>query len=102
MPLNKVQRLFGRHAINRAGPVMERNTVALVRNHNDLGTESGANKLCVLRLRDGVQKSSYGGTVLGVEIGVDFVKNDKGTGLGRLQGENEAKSAKTCGEKTPC
>lgn len=67
---------------------MERDAVALIGDQDDLGPEGGADELGLLGLGDGVQKGGDGGAVLGVQVGVDLVEDDKGGRLGGLEGED--------------
>lgn len=74
---------------------MKRNTITLISNQHNLRAEGSANKLRVLRLRDRIQERSYRSTVLRVQVGVDLVKDDKGAGLGCLEGKDQAQGAQT-------
>ena len=75
---------------------MKRDAVALVGDEDNLGTESGADELCLLRLGDGVEQRRDGCSVLSVEVGVDLVKDDERRRLGGLKGKDEAEGAETC------
>ena len=90
LTFHKVQRLLGRDTVDIAVLVSESDTIALVRNENDLGSEGGTDELRSCLLGDGVEKASNGCSVLGVQIGVYLIEDDHGTGFCLLEGEDEA------------
>lgn len=83
----------------------KRNTVSLIRNQYHLGSESGADELPTHRaflavstslgllLGDGLKHLGDGGTVLGIEVGVDLVEEVEGRGVALLDCEDEGESA---------
>ena len=96
LSLDEVQRILRRHAVHRTSLVVKRDAVALVGNEDNLGTEGGADELCLLRLGDGVEQRRDGCSVLSVKVSVDLVKDDERRRLGGLKGEDEADGAESC------
>lgn len=90
LPLNKVQRFLGRYAVDGAVLVPESNTVALVCHPDNLRTESCADELRSSVFGDLLQQTGNSGTVLRVQVGIHLVEDNHGTGLGGLDGEDEA------------
>ena len=95
LSLNKVQRIQLADTVDRTCLVAERHTVAFVCHMHNLGTESGANELRADFVGDRREEGSNGGTVLGIEIGVDLVEDDHRATFRRLKGKDEAEGAKT-------
>lgn len=67
---------------------MERDAVALIGDQHNFGPERGADELRLLRFGNGIKQRRDGRAVLRVQVGVDLVENNKGRGLGGLQGED--------------
>jgi hypothetical protein len=95
LTFHKVQCLFSRDTVDVAVLVPESDTIALVRNKDNLGSERGTDELRTRLFRDGVEKTSDSRTVLGVQIGVHLIKNDHGTGLCLLKCKDQAESTQT-------
>lgn len=74
---------------------MERYTIALVCCVDNLGAESRADELRAGFVGDGFQQGGHSGSVLGVQVGVDLVKDDHGTAFCLLEGKDETQRAKT-------
>lgn len=79
LTFHKVQCLFSWDTVDIAVLVPESDTIALVRNENDLRSEGGTDELRSRLLRDGVEKASNGCSVLGVQVGVYLIEDDHGT-----------------------
>jgi hypothetical protein len=62
---------------------------------NNLGSESSANELRASLVRDGLEKRGNSGTVLRIQIGVNFVENNHRATFGLLQRKDEAESTQT-------
>lgn len=60
-----------------------------------LGTEGRADELTVGRVRDGLEHLRHGSTVLGVEVGVDFIEEVERGRVTGLDGEDQGQGAKT-------
>lgn len=58
-------------------------------------SKGSANELAVGLFRDRFEHLSNSSTILGIEVGVDFIKEVKWCGITRLDGENESQGAKT-------
>lgn len=95
LPLDKVESIFRADTVDGARLVAERHAIALVRNVNNLGSESGADKLGAGLVRNGLEKRGNGSSVLRIQIGVDFIKDDHGAAFGLLQRKDEAESTQT-------
>jgi len=67
---------------------MKRHAIALIGHMHNLGAERRADELRLLLLRDALQQARHRRAVLRVQVGVDLVEDDKGGGLGRLEGED--------------
>jgi hypothetical protein len=93
LAFNKIKSLGGRYTVDRARLVVECDAVALVGDVDNLGTERRADELRLLRLGDVIQEAGHRRPVLSVQIGVDFVKDNKRAGLGGLEREDEAEGA---------
>jgi hypothetical protein len=91
----KLQRLLPLYYIDGTRFAPETNTIALLRNEEHFWPESCADKLAVGRIGDGLEHLRDGSTVLGVEIGVDLVKEIEWSGITGLDGEDESERAKT-------
>jgi hypothetical protein len=76
LSLHKVQRLFLGHDINTTGLVNITNTIALFRHEQHFRSERRANELSLFGTFG--QHLGNGGTVLGIEVCVDFVKEVEG------------------------
>lgn len=95
LPLDKVERVLCAVAVDGARLVVESHAVALVCDVNNLWSKGSADELGTDLGRDGLEEGGDGGTILGVQVGVDFVKDDHGTALGSLQRKDETQSTQT-------
>lgn len=101
LPLDKLQRLVLPHHNNATALISQiPNPIALLRHKQHLGPKSRADELTAAGLAralgDGFEHVGDGGAVLGVEVGVDFVKKVKGRRVALLDREDEGKGAETC------
>jgi hypothetical protein len=80
---------------------MERNTIAFIRHEQHLRSESRADELaahtariiCILGAllsRDFLEHLCHGCTVLGIEVGVDFIEEVEGSWIALLDCEDES------------
>lgn len=103
-PLDKIQRFGLTDHDDRAALALVPHPIALLRHQQHLGTEGGADELTAtaspfsvavpaLSPRDGLEHVGDGGAVLGVEVGVDLVKEVERRRVTLLNGENESKGA---------
>lgn len=102
LPLHKLQRLILPHHDDATALVAQiPHPVALLRHEQHLGPEGGADELAAAGLAgpvgDGPQHVGDGGAVLGVEVGVDFVKEVEGGRVALLDGEDEGEGAEAWG-----
>jgi len=106
LPIDKSQRLIPTNSVNSTSLVMERNAVALVCHKQHLRSESCANELsthasCVaiilrgLLSRDVLKHLCNGGTILGVEVCVDFIEEIEGRRIALLDCKDESEGAET-------
>lgn len=95
LPINKVKRILRSNTINRTRLIAKRYAVALIRHKHNLRSERGADELRTGFVGDGLEQRCDGGTVLRVEVGVYFVKDDHGAALRLLEGKDEAQRAQT-------
>lgn len=117
LSLDEFQCPLPRHGIDAADAVGEGDSVAFFCHPQHLGAEGGADELraggtwicrvcgllallpaaCVggTGRAEGGQVFGHGGTILGVEIGIDFVENVEGCWVGGLDGENQGKRTET-------
>jgi hypothetical protein len=76
LSLHKTQRIILGHDINTTGLVVITDTIALFRHQQHLRSERRANELSLFGTFG--QHLGNGGTVLGIEVCVDFVKEVEG------------------------
>lgn len=95
LALDKLKRVFRVVAADTARLVAEGYTITLVGHVDNLRSEGRADELCTGLLRQRLQQLGHCCSVLGVEVGVDLVKNDKGATLSALECENQAKGTQT-------
>ena len=94
LTIHKSQCLLTTHSVNTTCLVVECDTVALVCHKQHLGSEGSADELAahacalailtVLLCRDFLEHLSYCGTILGVEVGVDFIEEIEGSWIALL------------------
>ena len=94
--LHEFQCLLSRHHIDRTGLLSEADAVALLRNMQHLRAEGGADELSIGGVRDRLEHLRDGGSVLGVEVGVDLVEEVEWGGVTSLDGEDQREGAETC------
>jgi hypothetical protein len=95
LSFNKVESIFRANTVDRTCLAAECNTIALVCNMNNLGSESGANELRASLVGDGLEKRSNSSTVLRIQIGINFVEDNHGAAFSLLQRKDEAESTQT-------
>lgn len=87
--LNKLERFLPRNHINGTSLLPETNTITLLRDMKHLRPESCADKLAIGGVGNRLQHLSNGCTVLGVEVGVDFVEEVEWRWVAGLDCEDE-------------
>lgn len=95
LSLDEVESIFRADTVDGARLVAERHAITLVCNVNNLRSESGADKLGAGLVRNGLEKRGNSSSVLRIQVGVDFIKDDHGATLGLLQRKDETESTQT-------
>lgn len=103
LTIHKSQCLLTTHGINTTRLVVECDAITLVCHQQHLGSESGTDELAahacalailtVLLCRDLLEHLSNCGTVLGVEVGIDFVEEVEGCWIALLDRKDKCQCA---------
>lgn len=93
--LDKLERLLPRDHINGTGLLSEADTIALLGYMQHLRSERRADELAISRVGNRLQHLRHSGTVLSVEVGINFVKEVERCRVTGLDGEDQRQSAET-------
>lgn len=91
--IHKLQSLLARDDINGTGLATEAYAIALLCNVEHLRSECCTDELAVSFFRYGLEHLGHGGSVLGVKISVDFIKEVKRCRVASLDREDKGKRA---------
>ena len=93
LPLDELQRSLLAHNTDTTRLLLVADRIALVGHEQHLRSESGANELPISRrFRQQLRNSS---AILGVEVGIDFVKEVERRRVRGLNSKDERKSTQT-------